>query len=411
MITRCRVARTLVAILVLVPVIYADDSTSPSDSAAVTLSTNAIPFELEEAEIVVPALINGHKVHLLLDTGSELVFISPKVAALVGIHSESRAQVKGNGAEQRSAQVARAASLAVGSITAHEVPLGIMPFPSDFHWDGILGDSFLDHFAFHVDYDRRLVTFHLPSEKNLDGTPSTQLPFKILSTTGKQNGVAVTIEAEIDGTKANFAIDTGSGQELVLYPWFTEQHKLRDSYPNRVKVITGAGLGGLIHGEIVRLHSLKLGELNLTNLVAEFGSEGSYAELDRSHRVAGVIGGGALLRFNYTFDFPNRQLGLEPSREFSADIPPPASVNSGMVCWPTGTQWEIVDVIPQSAAAEAGIQIGERLLRINNKPIETYKFCAIRDVFRSKPGTIVHLTVQTNGKEPREVTLILRNLL
>jgi hypothetical protein len=413
-----RILKAFTGILLLWPVLCSVDS-SPAPSSelarslplATALPSNAVPFETEGLHVVVPALLNGHKVRLVLDNGADVLFLTPETAARAGIDSQSKGEVRGTGPARRSAQMATAQSLAVGATTARDIATMIVPMPPEFTCDGGLGNSFLESFAFHVDYDRKLVSFGQPSDKNFFGTPSTRLPFDLPFPGATEMGRTVQIEAEVDGIKANFAIDIGGAFNLVLYPWFTAKHKLRDRYPNRLKVITGVGVGGLTRAELVRLHSFKLGKSHFTNLISEFGAKGSYFEPDAKAKVAGVMGGGLLQHFNYTFDFPNRQLGLEPNRDFAKVSPPPASVNSGFVCRPGADGYNIIEVLPHSPAAEVGAQTGDRILNVNGKAFATVPFPKFREIFQAEPGTSVRLTLQTKKQPPREVTLVLRNLL
>jgi C-terminal processing protease CtpA/Prc len=86
-------------------------------------------------------------------------------------------------------------------------------------------------------------------------------------------------------------------------------------------------------------------------------------------------------------------------------------VRSGVVFLPVGTHWIAQVLIAGSPAAEAGVRRGDQLLEINGVPIQSLKPVEIKRAFRAEPGTPVRLRLQAGRESPREVTLILRDLL
>ena len=126
---------------------------------------------------------------------------------------------------------------------------------------------------------------------------------------------------------------------------------------------------------------------------------------------AGFVGAPILRRFNLTFDVAGQRLRIEPNASYTMDSPPPASVRSGAVFLPEGTNWIVQDLIAGSPAAEAGVRRGDHLLEINGVSVQSLKPGEIKHAFRAEPGTRVQLRLQAGGEIPREVTLILRDLL
>ena len=69
------------------------------------------------------------------------------------------------------------------------------------------------------------------------------------------------------------------------------------------------------------------------------------------------------------------------------------------------------DVVPGSPAAEAGVRLGDRLLEIDGRPVQTLQFIEIKNAFRANPGTRVQLRLQTGEDLPREAVFVLRDIL
>jgi hypothetical protein len=290
-------------------------------------------------------------------------------------------------------------SIVVGPASAAEVPVVITPIPPVSGADGFLGLSFLRHFMFRLDYQQKVLSFATPASSGLAGGGSS-LPLL-------DRGPLLVVQAEVDGIPARLAIDTGAGQTLILQSWFVEEQRLRERYPKRLSVVTGWSALGQTRGDIARLRTLKLGDYAVTNVFVEFETETNPGP----GGIAGFVGAGILHRFNLTFDPAGRRWLIEPNASYSIPSPPPASVRSGLVCSLEGTAWIVQDLIPGSPAAEAGVRLRDRLLEINGVPVEPLTLADVKRAFQAEPGTRVRLRLQTDGESPREVTLILRDLL
>jgi len=111
-----------------------------------------------------------------------------------------------------------------------------------------------------------------------------------------------------------------------------------------------------------------------------------------------------LERFNTLIDYPGGRLILEPTKETAK----PFSTNTtGVRLAPgkTGANGlEIADVMADSPAAKIGIRQGDSVTEINGKAVASMKYAEIRDVWRSKPGTELRLTVERDGS-PLELLL------
>jgi hypothetical protein len=274
-----------------------------------------------------------------------------------------------------------------------------MPIPPVSGADGLLGLSFLRQFIFRLDYQQKLLSFASPASSNFTGGGPI-IPLQ-------DGGPPLVVQAEVDGIPAKLLVDTGAGPALILQSWFVEKHKLRERYPKRLSMVTGAGLLGQMYGEIARLQTLKLGDYTVTNVFAVFETKANTWPGD----FAGFVGAPILRRFNLTFDVAGRRLWIEPNASYAMESPPPASVRSGLVCLPEGTNWIAQDLIAGSPAAEAGVRRGDHLLEINGVSVQSLKPEEIKRAFRAEPGTRVRLRLQASGETPREVTLILRDLL
>lgn len=368
-------------------------------TSAQVLSTNPVPVEIEDGYVLVRGTLNDHEARLVLDTGSSDVLISPDVSAAAGIGKTAKARFNAFGTGRGSGRQGVVESIAVGPAVANKVPVAIIPMPPIAGADGLLGLSFLREFTFRLDYQQKLLSFASSANSNLIGRGSSVPLYK--------EGPMLLVQAEVDRIPARLIVDTGGGQALILRSSFVKKHKLRERYPNRLSMVTGTGLLGETHGEIARLQTLTLGDYITTNVFAEFEPDTKTWPGD----FAGFVGIPFLRRFNLTFDPTGQRVWLEPNASYAMEPPPPASVRSGLVCLPTGTNWIVQDIIAGSPATEAGVRRGDQLLEINGVSVQTLKFEKIKGAFRAEPGTRVRLRLQAVAEASREVTLILRDLL
>jgi predicted aspartyl protease len=392
---------TMPALWLLVSGCYSIEKASPERIAtsAQVSSTNAVPVEIEDDHVLVRGTLNGHEVRLVLDTGASHILVSPEAAAAAGIETMAKVRFGGFGNKRGFVRMGVADSVAVGPAMAEMVPLAIMPIQPPFADEGLLGLSFLGQFTFRLDYQQKLLFFASRAGGNLMGAGS------IIPLHGEAFFVAV--QAEVDGIPAKLLVDTGASQALILRPWFVEKEKLRERYPKRLSMVTGLGLLGRTQGEIVRLQTIKLGDYSVTNVFAEFEKDSNAWPGD----IAGFVGSPILCRFNLTFDLAGRRLWIEPNANYEVEPPPPASVRSGLVCLPVGTNWIVADLISGSPATEAGVRRRDRLLEINGVSVQSLKPREIKRAFQAEPGTSVRLRIQAKQETPREATLILRDLL
>lgn len=112
-------------------------------------------------------------------------------------------------------------------------------------------------------------------------------------------------------------------------------------------------------------------------------------------------------RFVVTFDYAHQRLYLKPV------TPPPADAGafdrSGLWINAVAKGYEVTDVAAGSAAAEAGVGVGDVITAIDGRPVLAEALADARlKLCDSPPGTQVKLTV-THGAETRTVTLILRD--
>ena len=264
-------------------------------------------IELHDSLIFVPVTINGsRKLWFVLDTGASRNLIDRKVARSLGLHTDGVDSTQGAGAGRIPIEPMHGITIRLPGLTSegHEaaaIDLGSVGESIGRAEDGLLGYDFLQRFVVKVDYANRQMTVSAP-EAARPGSSAVALPIEFR---GKWPFVKAELTIPGDVTvQDNFLVDSGSS-DAVDHPIIA---KMQDKRPTA----TGVGLGEAVQGYIARAKSFQIGGFVFkTPLVACCGATDDTSRL---------VGGDILHHFTVTFDYPRKQMRLEPNRNFSEPL-------------------------------------------------------------------------------------------
>ena len=118
------------------------------------------------------------------------------------------------------------------------------------------------------------------------------------------------------------------------------------------------------------------------------------------------IGLGILRQFNLTFDYPRQRLILEPNHFFGQrDI----FNRTGFRLARDGSAWKITTVYPDSPAAAAGLEPGDRVEAIDGRRADEIDEDQLATVLKGPVGSGVTVDA-VSGAATRQVRLILRDV-
>ena len=366
-------------------------------------NSTTIPFDLINNHIYLEARLNGQgPFRMLCDTGGSNI-VTPELAKELGLKSEGAIEGTGVGEKSEDVGLTKIGSLQVGDVTLKDqvfavFDLSAMKDVEDVPFQGLIGYEVFKRFVVTIDYESSRLTLTLPAAFSY-GKTGTVLPFKF-------NGTIPQVEGELDGIPGRFDIDTGSRSSLTVLAPFVESHNLKSRYGAKVEAVVGWGVGGAHRGLVARTKVLKLGGVVVKGVIAELSlsTKGSFID----PYVAGNVGAGVLKRFNIIFDYARQKMILEPNR--NAGLPDMYD-RAGMWLNRSGDGFVVIDVTAGGPAAEAGIKVGDRIVKLDGQSASELRLGATRSKFRSEPvGTKVKLLVQSDGRE-REVVLVLRDLI
>ncbi len=371
------------------------DATFPAGKTAVT-----VPFRLLNNHIYLMASIDGKPaVPFMFDTGATN-FMDAAHAKLLGIQPQGAMAGGGFGSNVSAVGLAKVASVSVGGLTLHDQIFATSDLASFIKVEGVdstglLGYEFAKRAVTTIDYAKRTMTFTKP-DAFTPPAGATAVPFTFAAHVPM-------VEASIDGVSGEFEIDTGSrGSVTVMHP-FALANGLIAKYHATRTATTGYGVGGPSKALLGRGGTFTIGGVTVSQPVLDVVTDSAGAAA-QTH-TAGNIGGDILKRFTLTLDYGHHTLYLQPNPlAAKPDVFDRAGIwvnraDDGMIA--------IADVTDGSAAQKAGLHAGDEILAVNSHDARAVEIYELREMFKAKPGTTVHLKVKAADGKTRKVALVL----
>jgi|SRR5580704_6459600 hypothetical protein len=175
---------------------------------------SAIPFRLEHGSVIVVSLIaNGQgPFDFVLDTGTDTAIVDPSLGRTLSLPSLGYLQLDTLGASQTLTR-SSVRSLAIGAARVENLEVLELDLADlrkvDSHIQGIVGQNFLSHFNYLLDYRRHSIRIELASEIR-DGMEGVRVPIH-----ASDNKMLIASEAKSTGS-ANLDLILDSGTNSVV---------------------------------------------------------------------------------------------------------------------------------------------------------------------------------------------------
>jgi PDZ domain/Aspartyl protease len=364
-----------------------------------------LPFELVDNRIIVSARMNGvGPLRLILDTGADEGYLTHATAERLHLKVAGEEDGHGTGATTLRMGRGEVGEIRLGEAVFHDWPMALLMSdePDNVFGsrapDGVIGKPVFDRYVLRVDYQRKVLTL-TPSAQYVAPAGAVVVRFDL----PRQIPV---IDAELDGVRGRFGVDTGARSSLLVYGPFAAEHKLKEKYGAKLEGVTGWGLGGPIRSLLARSQHFRIGGFDVQGSVVRLST--LTTGLTTSSEMAGLIGPDILERFVVTFDYSRREMLLEKSADFArVDSYDRAGVWMGQ----DGQNFFAVDVIARGPADEAGIKKGDRILEIDGVATAKLILPDVRErMRRGEPGSRVKIVIERDGVR-RVVEVQLRDLV
>lgn len=375
-----------------------------------------IPFRKINNLIIVPVLLNNLiPLNFMVDTGVKTAILTDRFYSdLLQIPYSRKITIKGAGnIQQVDAYVASNVSFALPQVTGHGQSMLVLEedylqlssqLGIEVH--GILGYELFSRYVVKIDYSRSLLTLYEP-EVFRPRRRYTAFDMDIVDTKPYIN-CSLTTSGDGEKEEARLFLDTGASHALLL-------HQTSDSLggfqlPDKTLYgMLGRGLVGDIFGHMGRIHSVGMQDFVFKDVLTSYPNDSSYAITEDGFR-DGTIGGELLKRFTVIFDYPNGKLYLKKNRDYRDEF---VFSKTGLILVAEGpglNKFRVSMVRENSPAAEAGIKVGDELLKMNFSRTELMDLMEVTEKFRRRDGKKVRLRFK-RGDEKYKTVLRLRNII
>lgn len=362
-----------------------------------------VPFTLVNNHMYVKVMLNGKGPYeLLFDTGGSNV-ITPTVAEALGLKAEGALQASGAGEKSQDAGLARVARMTVGDAFLDNQTFVVIALESFGNVEGrpitgLFGYEVFKRFVVKTDYERSRIVLNDPDTFVYKGN-GTRTPFEFKE-------IIPIVPGEIDGIPGTFQLDTGSRGSIDLMTPFVKKHDLVAKYGAKLDGVAGWGVGGPARAWFVRGTKLTFGGVSVDAPVVGLSQQqkGAFSDV----YTAGNIGAGVLKKFNITWDYPHHQIYFERNANYAK---PDVFDRAGLWANLGGTGFEVVDVYQGAPAAEAGLQVGDKITAVNGSAAgSAISLPDFRALLRGPVGSRIRLDV-VRGTETKKIVITLRELV
>lgn len=393
--------RYLAAIFILLILLLPVTTTGQGFSIGFVLPkrTNAVsfPFTMINHLIVIPITFNDHMtLKFILDTGASSPILTERIFGdLMGLTYDRKITVSGPGIiDSVQAYVANRVQMELpnGVIGSH---MSLLVLENDYielkqnlgsDVYGIIGYDIFNRFVVEINYEKLEITLHNPETFKVSKR-FKPIPFTLEGTKPYIIGL-VTQNDNREFLK--LMVDTGASHSLLIDHNQTERITISDS---TLKTILGHGLGGAISGQLGRLDGLQLDNYVLNDVLVSFPDDGMYSSAIKRGSRHGTIGGSSLSRFSVVMDYSNEHMYLRKNSSY--DDPFDYDMSGLKIAYfDNPNRLEIIHVLPDSPAANAGMKTGQIIHSINGVQALTIKLSGVIELLRKKEGKRIKIKIK-----------------
>jgi hypothetical protein len=326
-----------------------------------------IPFRPVGSTVLLPVSVNGSKPGwFILDSGGNSCIIAKPFANRLGLHPTTGGDAKGAGkGTVPYDRYQEAVRFSVGGLPLecpqrHVIGLDFSNQPEVIGTpiDGVLGTDFFSTYVLEIDYSRRVVRAFDPASFHYTGHGES-VPITVNENRLPLIDAVLTVNGT-DSVKRRLLVDSGS-QDAVDDDFVLRSKDIRSA-------MGGIGTGQPFEVRTGRFSNVRIGQFEITNVPGAAGG-------------VPLIGGEVLRHFTIIFDWPRRQLILEPDAGFARSLANSGAAGLPLRANPDGTAR--VDFVGAGTPAErAGFAAGDVITAIDGTALQKFEFQQLQELFR-----------------------------
>jgi hypothetical protein len=333
----------------------------------------------------VNAIVNGKSLRLIVDSGAGLNVLTIEAAKIAGIEGGQAIQATGGGSGVTQARIVTVKEFRLGDATVNGDTAVVLELPKVLNCDGLVGYSFLRHFATTFDYDTNTLTVRKSgSYKPSPGEVEGKLRIR-------NNHPQVT--GQIAGVSGWMLIDTGNNGTTSILKWLVDKGDLVKSWPVSDEYIVGKGIGGQIKGYAAISPEFQMSGVSIPMGQVTLDSSGVGAFADKD--ILANVGAEHIRRFRMTLDYVAQKAYFGKSKAYNS----PLQVDrSGLRVESMLSKEVVVGVVTGSPGDHAGVKVGDLVLEIDGKKSGEVEPLLFAYNLRQPAGTLVRLKISRDGR-------------
>lgn len=313
--------------------------------------------------LVEAAQADGKTYRFLVDTGSSTTLVSPAVARALRMKEKKdgkrTVRVRSANGGEADLEALTLRSLRIGDSVFERVPALVTEFTD---LSGHLGLQIDGVMGFPV-FRNTLLTMDYPGAR-LVIAPYPAVPPPVLAQSDRVSTIAFNnernsplIPIQMGNESFIVLIDSGSDGSLTLNPV-----GLHPKFAN------GPRVGTLVASLVGDRHQL-VGRLAQDIFVGAHVLEEPIADLTDE---LSSLGGEVLRNFSLTFDQRRNQVTFARDADGPVQFAPRRSL--GLSFGRSPVYWRVLDVVPETAAAQLNVQAGDLVVRLNGEPVAQWDY-------------------------------------
>lgn len=363
-----------------------------------------IPFVFQNNFIIVDVVFDDvFPLKFIFDTGSEnTILVKKEFTDILDISYDRTFKVMGADFEQELiAYLTRGVRMDLPNLPGPN--LDILVLKEDYFKfeeytglkiHGILGMDLFKTFTIQIDYQKQKLTLHRVEKFKIPSSKFKPLPIEL-----HRNKPYIIAKAKMKGdtvSTVKLLLDSGASLSLLLHNNSSPDIKLPEKLiPGKI----GNGLGGFIQGYVGRINQLAFDDYYFNSVITNFQEVNPELNSRVNFGRNGIIGNEILSRFKVIFDIARSQVFLQPIKKYNKYF---KYDKSGITLITSGKkleEFQVKELIPNSPAAKAGVQIGDVVTNINFTPANFYDLRRISRIFQKRTGKRIRLVVNRNGEK------------
>jgi len=367
-----------------------------------------IPFQLLDNSLVFIKIgvNNCDSLKFYFDTGAATTLIDETSAQRIGLKPDYEQQIQGAGGN-RTYKMALSQSVVIDndirldSINMVIDDLSRLKSTLGQNFDGIIGYDILKNYITNINFDTHTLKLYAFGSKTADsneyiqhfnfknGIPIPQFPVTITLQNGKCYSDTV-------------LFDSGAALSLLINTPYKEQNDLLNQLGKTIETQnnnlskTSTQIETLISS--IQIGKFKLGE-NVIGLASD--TIGVSAMKD----YLGILGNKVIHQFNFTTDYSEMKLYLQPNQYYNSKPDYPVS---GIKLKLVDGKVLVANIVKSSTAFLSGLRENDEILSING--IKSTDLSTYRQIL-SKENTKVSISFQTQDTAPKTIRIKLKRLL